>query len=235
MMADLPSAQERTSRERMLTPDELAQWAALSEQSRLSLPTPARVPVITAASFAVGLGLGLVQGSRTAGLRFRAEHAHKLPSTQVGWYMYHKSKNYNMAFGGIKEGLRMGARTGFWTASFLVAEAWWDYYRGTADVANTVAASVAVSGLFSLWSTRVPFDTSGRTPSLTSAARTDGFSLPTAARTTKTAILVGFAYGGLQDLLGLLRGRKISYIELAKRRFGVKEMGTTTAVKTKGR
>jgi hypothetical protein len=147
----LPS-ERRKPRKSPVAPEERAQWNALAQQSRLSWPSGIRIPLITASAFAVGMGLGLVHGSSTAGLRFRAEHAHKLPSTQVGWYMYHKSKNYNVALGGVKEGLKMGAKIGIWTACFLGAEAWWDYYRGTTDAANTVAASVAVSGLFSIWS-----------------------------------------------------------------------------------
>ncbi len=127
-------------------------WDELARQSRLSLPSSVRIPIVSFTSFAIGMGLGLVQGSKMAGLRFRAEHAHKLPTTAIGWYMYHKSKNYNLALGGVREGLKMGAKVSVWTAGLLATEAWWDYYRGTADVVNTVAASVTVAGAFSLWS-----------------------------------------------------------------------------------
>lgn len=41
-----------------------------------------------------------------------------------------------------------------------------------------------------------------------------------AARTTKTALVVGIAYGGLQDVAGILRGRPIGYAEFIKRRLG---------------
>lgn len=41
-----------------------------------------------------------------------------------------------------------------------------------------------------------------------------------AARTTKTAMAVGFVYGGLQDAVGVLRGRPIGYVDYLKRRFG---------------
>lgn len=41
-----------------------------------------------------------------------------------------------------------------------------------------------------------------------------------AARTTKTALVVGLAYGGLQDLAGIMRGRPIGYAEFVKRRLG---------------
>lgn len=39
-----------------------------------------------------------------------------------------------------------------------------------------------------------------------------------AARTTKTALVVGLVYGGLQDLAGAARGRPIGYVEFVKRR-----------------
>lgn len=37
------------------------------------------------------------------------------------------------------------------------------------------------------------------------------------ARTTKTAILVGLVYGGLQDAAGFARGRHIGYIDWVQR------------------
>lgn len=47
-----------------------------------------------------------------------------------------------------------------------------------------------------------------------------------AARTTKTAMAVGLVYGGLQDAVGVLRGRPIGYVDYLKRRFG----GDTTEI-----
>ena len=41
-----------------------------------------------------------------------------------------------------------------------------------------------------------------------------------AARTTKTALIVGFVYGGLQDVVGLARGRRVGYVEYMKKRLG---------------
>lgn len=38
------------------------------------------------------------------------------------------------------------------------------------------------------------------------------------ARTTKTALVVGLVYGGLQDAAGAARGRPIGYIDWVKRR-----------------
>ena len=137
-----------------------AQWMAeraeqirvLKIDSRFGLPFGMRLPVATSLSFVAGMALGLSHGSQTAGLRFRAENAHRLPTTPTGWYLYHKSKNYNMALGGVKEGLKMGAKVSFWTASFFGIEEMFDRYRGTKDFINTVIASLSVAGRFSLWS-----------------------------------------------------------------------------------
>ncbi|OAA55274.1 hypothetical protein SPI_08369 [Niveomyces insectorum RCEF 264] len=170
----------------------------LWRQSRLSLPDVLRIPVAAMASFTVGMGLGVVQGSTMAGMRFRAEHAHKLPQTTAGWYLYHKSKNYHVAYGGICEGLRMGAKVSFWTTAMFGIETLFDRYRGTMDLVNTVLACVTVAGGFSLW---------------------NRFPLPTAARTTKTAILVGLTYGGVQDLASVARGRHVSYVDYLRKKF----------------
>lgn len=120
--------------------------------SRFSLPFGMRLPLVTSLSFLVGMGLGLSHGSQVAGLRFRAENAHRLPTTPTGWYLYHKSKNYHMAFGGVKEGMKMGAKVSFWTAGFFSIEEIFDRYRGTKDFLNTVIASLTVAGGFSLYS-----------------------------------------------------------------------------------
>ncbi|EAA36383.1 hypothetical protein GE21DRAFT_2360 [Neurospora crassa] len=166
---------------------------------RLSIPDAVRIPLASSTALLIGFTLGMSQGIKTAGMRFRAEHAHKLPTTKMGWYFYHKSKNYNSIWGGAKEGARMGAKICFWTTAMFGIEHMFDAYRGTADIFNTVTACVTVAGAFSLW---------------------NRFSLPMAARTTKTALVVGLAYGGLQDVAGIARGRPIGYVEFLKRRVG---------------
>jgi len=118
----------------------------------MSLPFGMRLPLATTLSFVSGMALGISHGSQTAGLRFRAENAHRLPTTPTGWYLYHKSKNYHMALGGVKEGMKMGAKVSFWTAGFFSIEEMFDRYRGTKDFVNTVIASLSIAGGFSLWS-----------------------------------------------------------------------------------
>ncbi|PNP38849.1 hypothetical protein TGAMA5MH_09073 [Trichoderma gamsii] len=166
---------------------------------RLAIITPSRLLLGSVASSFVGFSLGAVQGGQMAQLRFRAEHAHKMPDTTAGWYLYHKSKNYHAMQGGIREGFRMGLKTGFWSLMALSLESTVDRYRGSSDMFSTVVATLTVAGAFSLW---------------------HRFSLSTAARTAKYGLVFGLAYGGVQDLVGLARGRPIGYVELIRRRFG---------------
>lgn len=118
---------------------------------RLSIATPSRIILGSVSSGIIGFTLGAVQGGQTAQLRFRAEHAHKMPDTTTGWYFYHKSKNYHAMQGGIREGVRMAAKTGFWSFVALGLESTVDRYRGTSDVLSTTVATLTVAGAFSLW------------------------------------------------------------------------------------
>lgn len=97
---------------------------------RLSLPFALRLPLTTSLAFTTGFFLGAAHGGQTAALRFRAENAHRLPTSQVGWYLYHKSKNYVTMLGGIKEGFKMGVRVGGWTGVFFAVEEAVDRLRG---------------------------------------------------------------------------------------------------------
>ena len=118
---------------------------------RLNTITPKRVALGSATSGLIGFGLGVMQGGQMAQLRFRAEHAHKMPDTTTGWYFYHKSKNYHAMQGGIREGLRMGAKTGVWTFLALGLESTVDRWRGRSDMFSTIIATMTVAGAFSTW------------------------------------------------------------------------------------
>lgn len=118
---------------------------------RLSLTTPSRITLGSTLSALIGFSLGATQGGATSNLRFRAEHAHKMPDSTAGWYLYHKSKNYHAMQGGIAEGFRMAARTGLWSFMALGLESTVDQWRGRSDLFSTVVASLSVAGAFSLW------------------------------------------------------------------------------------
>jgi len=120
---------------------------------RLSIQFDARLIAGMMASFGAGAILGVSHGARAAGLRFRAENAHRLPNTATGWYLYHKSKNYHIALGGVQEGLKMGTKIGFWVGSYFAIEEAVDRVRGgRADFVSSVVAGMSVAGGFSLWS-----------------------------------------------------------------------------------
>lgn len=122
-------------------------------EHRLSTPAPLRIPTAAALGFLGGFGLGISHGGKLAGMRFRAENAHRFPTSQVGWYLYHKSKNYHIAYGGIKEGIKMGAKVSLWAGSFFVVEEIVDQLRETKDFVSTAVAGLTIAGAFSTWST----------------------------------------------------------------------------------
>lgn len=200
MSAPPPDLKRLEDKEAVLSKEEIIRLRAIYNawleerklDSRLSLPTPIRLTFAAGSSFLMGLGLGTTHGSTSAGYRFRAENAHRLPSTPTGWYLYHKSKNYHMAFGGIKEGIKMGSKMAVWTGAFFWIEDQWDDIRGKKDVVNTVLASATVAGAFSLW---------------------NRFPLITAARTAKTGLAIGLAFGLAQDLLSTVKGRPPCYLK----------------------
>ncbi|KAI1489492.1 hypothetical protein F5X96DRAFT_609407 [Biscogniauxia mediterranea] len=175
------------------------EYTQLWKDSRLSIPPLLRIPAAATTAFGVGMILGLAHGSKMAGLRFRAEHAHKLPTTTTGWYLYHKSKNYHLALGGLKEGIKVGARLSLLSTAMFCAENLFDVYRGTKDFVSTVMASLAVAGGFSLW---------------------NRFSAAETARTARKGLLFGLAYGGIQDLVSLAKGRPVGYITFIRKHIG---------------
>lgn len=125
---------------------------SLRDASRLGMLPSVRLMLASTASFAVGAALGISHGSTMAGLKFRAEHAHKLPTTPTGWFMYHKSKNYIMARDGLREGVKMGFKISVVTSAMFLIEDLYDEYRQSKDFLNTTLASLTVAGGFSLWS-----------------------------------------------------------------------------------
>lgn len=146
---DTPSEAARRIRERRLRH---LDSPILTHENRLSTPFYFRFPAATAVAFFTGLSLGLSHGSKTAGLRFRAENSHRFPTTATGWYLYHKSKNYHWMLGGLKEGMKMGAKVAFWGGGFFYVEEAVDRMRGRKDFLSTVLAGLSIAGGFSAWS-----------------------------------------------------------------------------------
>lgn len=200
--------------------------------NRLSIPFGLRIPLTVLLAGIGGFSLGAAHGGHLVGLRFRAENAHRLPSSQVGWYLYHKSKNYHVMLGGIKEGARMAGRLGFWAGCFFCIEEAVDRFRG-AVVRQVVALrrprqldydELGIERLKDeseaggVWVQRDFISTV-----IAALGTAGGFSawnrlpLVTAARTATMGLKVGLAFGLAQDALSLLRGRRVGYVEWLRR------------------
>lgn len=124
-------------------------------QDRLSIPYIGRISAATTGAFLTGMFLGLSHGMQTSALRFRAENSHRFPTTSIGWYLYHKSKNYHVMLGGVKEGFKMGLKVAFWAGGFFVVEEAVDRLRGRRDFVSTLVAGLGIAGGFCTWSKNI--------------------------------------------------------------------------------
>lgn len=62
-------------------------WAS-RHAARLSMPFPIRLPLASTLAFVAGAGLGLSHGATEAGLRFRAENAHRFPTSYAHYCLF---------------------------------------------------------------------------------------------------------------------------------------------------
>lgn len=121
--------------------------------NRLSLRDTKRVGTAATIGLVIGGILGGTHAGQMASLRFRAENAHRLPTTTKGWYLYHKSKNYHVALDALKGGAKLGAQLSLWAGGFFAIEAVVDASRGDRrDFLSTTCAGLSVAGAFSVWS-----------------------------------------------------------------------------------
>lgn len=122
----------------------------IDNERRLSMTLTSRVFTCGLIAFVGGGVLAGYQGSKKASLRFRAENSHRFPTTTIGWYLYHKSKNYKCMLGAIKEGIKGGSRLAGWSGSFFFLEEAVDHLLGSRNCASTVIAGLTMSGIFSI-------------------------------------------------------------------------------------
>ena len=129
-------------------------WDKLFESDtppRLGIEVGKRIPYATMSALATGAALGYSHGSKKAGLVFRAENAHRFPTSSTGWFQYHKTKNYIGVVGGAKDGAKMGFKLGAGALAFCLFEETVDYARhDERDFLSTVTAGLSFSGIYSL-------------------------------------------------------------------------------------
>ncbi|KAK4504482.1 hypothetical protein PRZ48_005398 [Zasmidium cellare] len=202
---------------------------------RLSLPLAARLALAGIFGSVSGLILGVGKGGQDSGLRFQAENAHRLPNTQTGWYLYHKSKNYNMMFGGITEGVKQAGRLGLWAVCFFVLEEGIDRGRAagvrmwrrvsSGEFAKGAGVSKAVEDALDagVEERQVAGNRDCVSSMLAGLGSAGIFSawnklpLPTVARTAKMGAKVGLVFGLTQDALNVVKGKRVGYVEFIKR------------------
>jgi len=181
---------------------------------RLGLDPATRLVAISFSAFSLAFALGVKEGGDTAGFRYRAENAHRLPTSEAGWYLYQKSKGYHTTIGGVRQGIKNGFGFAGWAALFVAIEEGLDrargrifananereqglLARGQRDVLSTVSAAVTVAGIYS-WKNRL-----------------DRFA---ATRMTKLGLKIAVPLALAQDVLATLRGQSPRYVEWILRR-----------------
>ncbi|EAL87413.1 hypothetical protein KXW98_005494 [Aspergillus fumigatus] len=193
MDTDSPTETRSTEPSTLL---KILHWDKLFESDtppRLGIEVGKRLPFTALSAFSVGMAIGSSHGSKKAAYRFRAENAHRFPTTSTGWFQYHKTKNYIAIVGGVKEGMKMGFKLSAGALAFCIFEETVDYARhDRRDFLSTVTAGLSFSGIYSL------------------LARHDVY---TAARTTKLGLKLSMAYGLMQDALETLKGNRPAYVD----------------------
>lgn len=170
-------------------------WTAQTDglRERLSLAPTARIVFASSLAFVTGSALGISHGAQMAALRFRAENSHRLPTSQRGWYLYHKTKNYYVMRDALREGMKMGTKLSFWVGAFFLVEEAVDQLRWLhKDFLSTTVAGLSIAGAFSWWS-QLP--------------------MVTTARMTRIGLVAGLGYGFAQDAVQLLHGQRLGYID----------------------
>jgi hypothetical protein len=201
-----PTAADLTSTTSDPTPTTPHHALAPTNSPRLGMPFDRRLLLTTFLSGLCGFTLGSTSAGRLASLRFRAENAHRLPISQPGWYLYHKSKNYYKWRAGINEGLRKGGLVAAWSTVFFVVEESLDVFRGTWRAGRTVSE---MEGVDELDIGRIDRGVGRSRDFLSSACAgmvTGGvwsvwhqFPISTTSRTIRMGLVVGLGYGLLQD------------------------------------
>ncbi|GAD93369.1 hypothetical protein NFIA_035520 [Paecilomyces variotii No. 5] len=200
LQAEPPQADENSALMKII------HWYKLFDSDtppRLGIEIKNRLPYTATSAFAVGMAIGASHGSKKAAYQFRAENAHRFPTTSTGWFLYHKSKNYKSIVGGVKDGMKLGLKLGAGAMAFCLFEETVDYARhDRRDFLSTVTAGLSFSGIYSL------------------LARHDVY---TAARTTKLGLKLSLVYGLMQDMLESMKGNRPAYVNFI---LGKKDSGS---------
>jgi hypothetical protein len=127
------------SRSRPLSQDSNQKYA-------IYVDIPPRFYLLPGGAMCIGTAIGLVRGSRAAGLRFLAENAHRAPTTVRGWYFYNKTKNYKVMLGGLSKAGTDAAKLSFTALAWVTFEEGLNHL-GWGDIGE-IGAGLGTAGVF---------------------------------------------------------------------------------------
>lgn len=145
--ADEPSDLSAPDESTAIKPEDL-----VNHHNRLSRPGPARLTFYFTNAFAIFWVIGFLQARRLAAHQFLAENSHRLPTSDAGWYLYHRSKNYKVAWRGIQAGFKHGIAGGACAFVYGFTEEAWDQgvRKGKVDALGSMVAGTTVAATFAV-------------------------------------------------------------------------------------
>ena len=181
--SNVPPQRRRTSSEEKV-----------DHHNRLSRPGPARIVFYFTNTLGIFWVIGFLRARRLAAHQFLAENSHRLPTSDAGWYLYHRAKNYRVLWQGFKGGVKYGLAGGACAFFYgFVEEAWDQGVRmGKVDAGGSLVAGTATASVF---------------------AMTKGMGLRQTWRYLRVGMGLGLMSGVVQDLLRWSRGAPPWYME----------------------
>jgi hypothetical protein len=167
-------------------------------RNRLSRTGGERLVLYFTSSFTIFSIAGYHRIRRLAGYRFLAENSHRLPTSDRGWFEYHRVKSYRTTWEGIKGGARHGI-TGATCALVygFVEEAWdQDVRKGKIDAGGSMVAGTASALAYAVFK---------------------DMGVRTTWKCIRVGMGLGFVSGILQDLLRWGYGFPPWYMEIVRR------------------
>lgn len=124
----------------------------VDHSNRLSRPGPARMTFYFTNSLAAFWVIGFLRTRRLAAHQFLAENSHRLPTSDAGWYLYHRAKNYRVVWRGFKGGIQTALVGGACAFLYGFVEEAWDQgvRKGKVDAAGSMVAGGVTAGAFAI-------------------------------------------------------------------------------------
>ncbi|KAI0307258.1 hypothetical protein B0F90DRAFT_1622340 [Multifurca ochricompacta] len=122
--------------------------SSLEHSNSIHVEIPPRFYLIPGGAMCIGTAIGLVRGSRAAGLRFLAENAHRPPTTVQGWYFYNKTKNYKMMLAGLSKAGTDAAKLGFTALAWVTFEEGFNQLGFGWNEIGEIGAGIGTAGVF---------------------------------------------------------------------------------------